>query len=66
MASRPRTREADLRGALENSTDNPSQGIVNTTKEEKSTDNKKRDYQLDRALDLIRGIDLFSGKIVLE
>ena len=31
-----------------------------------STDNKKRDYQLDRALDLIRGIDLFSGKIVLE
>ncbi len=66
VASRPRTREADLRGALENSTDNPSQGIVNTTKEEKSTDNKKRDYQLDRALDLIRGIDLFSGKIVLE
>tara|TARA_Y100001935_G_scaffold254818_2_gene265180 strand:- start:374 stop:1105 length:732 start_codon:yes stop_codon:yes gene_type:complete len=66
VASRPRTREADLRGALENSTDNPSQGIVNTTKEEKSTDNKERDYQLDRALDLIRGIDLFSGKIVLE
>ena len=65
VAGKPTTREADLRGALENSAVDPSKGLVDTTKGGESQENKKRDYQLDRALDLIRGIDLFSDKIVV-
>jgi carboxyl-terminal processing protease len=65
VASKPTTREVDLRGALENSTADPAKQLEDTTKGDKSMENTKQDYQLDRALDLIRGIDLFSGKIVV-
>jgi carboxyl-terminal processing protease len=63
--SKPTTREADLRGALENSTADPARQPEDTQKGDKLMENTKQDYQLDRALDLIRGIDLFSGKVVL-
>lgn len=65
LASKPTTREADLRGALENSAADPAKGIDDITKGDKSKESKRQDYQLDRAQDLIRGIDLFSDKIVV-
>ena len=60
--TRPKaTRESDLRGALSN-------GNGKQLEDEKGADaeNKEsiaRDYQLDRALDLIRGVAMFSGKV---
>jgi carboxyl-terminal processing protease len=63
LASKSTTREVDLRGALENSAADPTKGIEDINKGDKSKESKKQDYQLDRALDLIRGIDLFSDKI---
>jgi carboxyl-terminal processing protease len=65
VASKPTTREADLRGALENSAADPSNQLDEATKGDKSMENTKQDYQLDRALDLIRGFDLFSAKVVV-
>lgn len=65
VASKQTTREADLRGALENSTADPSKQPADAPKKDKSIENTKMDYQLDRALDLIRGIDLFSDKVVV-
>ena len=66
LDSKPTTREADLRGALENSAAEPAKRIGDATGVKKSKEIKKHDYQLDRALDLIRGIDLFSDKIVVD
>jgi len=65
--TRPKARrEADLRGALEN-----GNGKADAEKSKDATatpdaetdsaaDSKARDYQLDRALDLIRGVAMFS------
>ena len=47
-------READLRGALSTATDNGDAADENDTTE---------DYQLARALDLLRGIHLFESRI---
>ena len=50
-------RESDLRGAL----DNPNQEMENNdTNNEKETTN---DFQLSRALDLVRGISLYKNKL---
>ena len=59
LASSPRRREADLRGALENdnSPDTKSPDATDTEAMDKDT---PQDYQLNRAIDLIRGIALFS------
>jgi carboxyl-terminal processing protease len=65
LASKSTTREADLRGALENSAADPAKRIEDIAEGDKSKESKKQDYQLDRALDLIRGIDLFSDMIVV-
>ena len=65
VASKQTTREADLRGALENGNAKPAEGDADATKAGKSTKNTKRDYQLDRALDLIRGVAMFSGKVAV-
>ncbi|MBC8445142.1 MAG: S41 family peptidase [Rhodospirillaceae bacterium] len=58
------TRESDLRGALDNGNDNDAKE-ENKPKPVKPDENKARDYQLDRALDLIRGVAMFSGKVAL-
>jgi carboxyl-terminal processing protease len=65
IVSKQTTRESDLRGALENSPVNPAEDRADSTKVDKSTENTKRDYQLDRALDLIRGVAIFSGKVAV-
>ena len=63
ITTKPTTREADLRGALENSIDAPSENKSGASKKEEFDSEKKQDYQLDRALDLIRGLALFSDKV---
>lgn len=66
---RARPRESDLRGALSNPNDqrknkkpddNAIPGYNNQTK---STSDQPLDYQLERALDLIRGIALFNIRV---
>ncbi len=60
------TREADLRGALDNGNGDEKDGEKNEdTDKPKPVENTPRDYQLDRALDLIRGVAMFSGKVAL-
>lgn len=66
--STPKARsEADLRGALDNGNDDDADGVKDEekSKADKPVENKIRDYQLDRALDLIRGVTMFSGKIAV-
>ena len=62
-----RRREADLRGALDNGGQDgtgapPAEG-TKTTGEETEKTPPRQDYQLDRALDLLRGVAMFSEKI---
>ncbi len=54
-------READLRGALENGEATPSEEPVNEETEDQTND-EEQDYQLSRALDLLRGVALFSSR----
>ena len=62
VESAPRRREKDLRGALSNPTESknrPDEG----SKEKKAGDSStKKDYQLSRALDLLRGLALYNRK----
>ena len=65
IESRRRSREADLRGAL----DNPEgrerpEGGTDTPAEGTSEAEPPQDYQLTRALDLLRGLRLFSERVV--
>ena len=57
-----RRREADLRGALDNGTEEgaPGQGAEDPGESGEAKPKKPQDYQLDRALDLLRGVALFS------
>ncbi|NQU55796.1 MAG: S41 family peptidase [Rhodospirillales bacterium] len=69
--TRPKARrEADLRGALENGNateEKPKDGETTPdAKADKVDENAARDYQLDRALDLIRGVAMFSGKTAVS
>ncbi len=56
------TREADLRGSLENTDENAEerQKKVEAERNGKDKEEKPEDYQLSRALDLIAGIALYS------
>jgi carboxyl-terminal processing protease len=54
-----RRREADLRGALENDNESDTEGLDPAGAETAGTDTPE-DYQLARAIDLLRGIALFS------
>jgi len=51
------TREEDLKGALENST----KATTNAEQEDNATSLNMRDYQLARAIDLLRGINVFKS-----
>ena len=60
------TREEDLRGALDNGKkmdkDNPKQNVEEKSVQPSKTDQSKIDYQLARALDLIRGVSIFNNE----
>ena len=53
-------RESDLRGAL----DNPNQEMEN--KDTKNEEESINDFQLSRALDLVRGISLYKNKLAIN
>ena len=55
------TREENLKGALDSSEEKPDSTINNDAKDE-PIDQSKVDYQLARALDLIRGVSIFENK----
>ena len=57
--SRKRNREEDLKGALNNPEKDDGK-----SEEINSTENKETDFQLARALDLIRGISLYSNEAI--
>ena len=76
---RPRRSERDLRGALKNEEEpgaktkpktgakdnkDPKKDGKDKTDEPETSDAKPQDYQLDRALDLLRGVALFRSKMV--
>ncbi len=59
----PQRREADLRGALENEGDSSGDGAPDPSR---VTDTARQDYQLTRALDLLRGLSLYSERAALN
>ncbi|MGH6945777.1 MAG: S41 family peptidase [Kiloniellales bacterium] len=67
---RPRTREADLRGALDNGGGNgapqgtPAPAPDESAPEAEAADQVPSDYQLARAVDLLRGVALFRGRAI--
>ena len=71
-----KTREADLKGALENPgtelTLSPEEEEAlkeeneKKTKEEENAELLQKDYQLNRAVDLIRGLSMYNGKVVTD
>lgn len=71
-----RTREADLQGALDNGDSKKSSLLPKkedqetlTEEEKKAKDNEDllgKDYQLSRAVDLIRGLSMYNGQVNLE
>ncbi len=78
-SNRPRRSERDLRGALDsedepgakakpktgaNDNKDPKKDGKDTAEEPETSDAKPQDYQLDRALDLLRGVALFRSKMV--
>jgi len=59
----PRSRrESDLRGALDNGNEDSPEKTKGEGADTKKEDDKVQDYQLDRALDLIRGVSMFTSK----
>lgn len=68
LGGRTRTREGDLRGALENedkdNESNKSKKKLNALKDKKEAEEEKpQDYQLIRAIDLLRGIILYGEQV---
>jgi carboxyl-terminal processing protease len=78
VEQRSRTRETDLRGALKNDNGKNGVGIKDDKKPDEKSDKKskngekatpqastadRQDFQLQRALDLLRGVSLFSRRI---
>ncbi len=54
-------KEADLRGHLKQEKDSENAEKNNLKDDEKELDNESKDYQLDRAIDLIRSINVYEG-----
>jgi carboxyl-terminal processing protease len=59
-----RRREADLRGALNNPDENGNPAENDEQSGENATDEQPFDYQLARAIDLLRGVSLFRSTVV--
>ncbi len=58
----PQRREADLRGALDNGNGNGPPDTKETKSDKPATE--KQDYQLSRALDLLRGLTFFNERAI--
>jgi len=58
----PQRREADLRGALDNGNGNGAPDTENTKPAKPAT--QKQDFQLSRALDLLRGLAFFNERAI--
>jgi carboxyl-terminal processing protease len=56
-------READLRGRLENEQDAPNDDVISDGSSEDGA-SPDEDYQLDRALDLLRGVAMFGARSI--
>lgn len=65
-STRPRRSEADLRGALDTSTNSESETEGKETADNDEEAEKPQDYQLLRALDLIRGLAIMSQQAKAE
>lgn len=65
-SSRPRRSEADLRGALDTSTNSESDAEGTEASANAEEEEKPQDYQLLRALDLIRGLAIMSQQAKVE
>lgn len=65
-SNRPRRSEADLRGALDTSKDSENKTGGTESKENAEEEEKPQDYQLLRALDLIRGLAIMSQQAKAE
>lgn len=66
-----KTHEADLKGALvnpnqKNTDDDTSEKSEEEIKEEENAELLHKDYQLDRAVDLIRGLSMYNGKVIMD
>jgi len=59
-----RRRETDLRGALNNPDENGNPAENDEQSGENATDEQPFDYQLARAIDLLRGVSLFRSTVV--
>ena len=62
LETRNGNRESDLKGALDNPNKNEENKDVNETKKNQSVN----DFQLSRALDLVRGISLYKNKLAIN
>ena len=62
LETRNGNRESDLKGALDNPNKNEENKNVNETKKNQSVN----DFQLSRALDLVRGISLYKNKLAIN
>lgn len=60
----PQRREADLRGALVNPNGDEAPGEETAVADEDGSTEEPRDYQLARALDLLRGLAFFNERVV--
>ena len=56
------SRESDLKGALEN----PNKDENSENSNEENVKNDTNDFQLSRALDLVRGISLYKNKLAVN
>ena len=65
-SNRPRRSEADLRGALDTNSNSESETEGTETSENAEEEEKPQDYQLLRALDLIRGLAIMSQQAKVE
>ena len=55
-------RESDLKGAL----DNPNQELDKKNNDNKNEEVSINDFQLSRALDLVRGISVYKNKLAIK
>ena len=62
VGKRNGSRESDLKGAL----DNPNQELDEKNKENSKKEDVVNDFQLSRALDLVRGISLYKNKLAIN
>jgi carboxyl-terminal processing protease len=63
MLASARMREGDLRGALNNDSKVKSESRAKKKSDEESTEEEEQDYQLIRAIDLLRGVIMYGDRV---